>query len=293
LTATIGVDVGGTKVLGVVVDERGALVAEHRVPTPGTADALIAAMVDVVETLRRDHDVVALGAGVPGLVSRDAVLRFAPNLPGVVELPVGALLTEATGLPVRVDNDNTCALWGEHQLGAARDVDDVVLVGLGTGIGGGLLLDGRLVRGANGFAGEIGHMVVARGGIECVCGRRGCWERYASGTALGRLGRDAGVGQTGEDVTAAALAGDAAALEVFEDFADWFAVGLVNLVHVLDVSRCVIAGGVVEAGELLIDAVRRAFAARLVAPEHRPPVEIVGATLGERAGAIGAALLAR
>jgi glucokinase len=291
---TIGVDVGGTKVLGVVVDESGALLAEVRVPTPGTGDEVLAAMLDVIDRLRADHDgVTGIGAGVPGLVDRDAVLRFAPNLPGIVELPVGARLAEATGLPVRVDNDNTCALWAEHLLGAARDVDDAVLVGLGTGIGGGLLLDGRLVRGAHGFAGEIGHMVVARGGIRCVCGRKGCWERYASGTALGRMGREAGIGRTGEDVTAAAIAGDAAALAVFEEFADWFAIGLVNLVHVLDVSRCVIAGGVVEAGEVLIDAVRRAFAARLVAPEHRPPVEIVAATMGERAGAVGAALLAR
>jgi glucokinase len=289
---TIGVDVGGTKVLGVVVDDAGALVAEHRVPTPATGEALVAAMVDVIEVLRTPG-VVAIGAGVPGLVSREDVLRFAPNLPGVVELPVGPLLADATGLPVRVDNDNTCALWGEHLLGAARDVDDAVLVGLGTGIGGGLLLDGRLVRGAHGFAGEIGHMVVARGGIPCVCGRNGCWERYASGSALGRMGREAGIGTRGEEVTAAALAGDATALAVFDEFADWFAVGLVNLVHVLDVSRCVIAGGLVEAGEVLIDAVRRAFAAKLVAPEHRPPVEIVPAELGERAGAIGAALLAR
>jgi glucokinase len=292
LTTTIGVDVGGTKVLGVVADEDGTLLAEHRVPTPATGPALIDAMVDVVGALRTDA-VTGIGAGVPGLVSRDAVLRFAPNLPGVVELPVGALLAEATGLPGRVDNDNTCALWGEHLLGAARDVDDAVLVGLGTGIGGGLLLDGRLVRGAHGFAGEIGHMVVARGGIPCVCGRNGCWERYASGSALSRMGRDAGIAQTGEEVSALAIAGDAAALAVFEEFADWFAVGLVNLVHVLDVSRCVIAGGVVEAGEVLIDAVRRAFAARLVAPDHRPPVEIVAAEMGERAGAIGAALLAR
>ena len=293
MTSTAGVDVGGTKVLGVVVDETGTLLAEHRVPTPKTGDELVASMVDVVATLRAEHDIAGLGAGVPGLVDRDSVLRFAPNLPGIVELPIGALLSEATGLSVRVDNDNTCALWGEHLLGAARDVDDAVLVGLGTGIGGGLLVDGRLARGAHGFSGEIGHMVVARGGIPCVCGRDGCWERYASGSALGRMGREAGIGERGEDVTAAAIAGDATALAVFDEFADWFAVGLVNLVHVLDVSRCVIAGGLVEAGEVLIDAVRRAFAARLVAPEHRPPVEIVAAQLGERAGAIGAALLAR
>ena len=293
MSATIGVDVGGTKVLGVVVDDAGAVLAELRVPTPPTDDGLVAAMIDVVDKLRAEHDVVGLGAGVPGLVDRNAVLRFAPNLPGIVELPVGALLADATGLPVRVDNDNTCALWGEHLLGAARDATDVVLVGLGTGIGGGLLVDGRLARGAHGFAGEIGHMVVARGGIPCVCGHNGCWERYASGNALGRMARDAGIGERGEDVTTAAIAGDAAALAVFDEFADWFAVGLVNLVHVLDVSRCVIAGGLVEAGEVLIEAVRRAFRARVVAPEHRPPVEIVAAQLGERAGAIGAALLAR
>lgn len=291
---TIGVDVGGTKVLGVVVDDAGAVVASHRVPTPSGGDAVVDAMLGVIGELRRERDdVVAIGAGVPGLVDRDGVLRFAPNLPGVVELPVGRLLYDASRLPVTVDNDNTCALWGEHVAGAARNASDVVLVGLGTGIGGGLLLDGRLVRGAHGFAGEIGHMVVARGGIPCVCGRNGCWERYASGTALGRMAREAGIGERGEDVTAAAIAGDAAALALFDEFADWFAVGLVNLVHALDVSRCVIAGGLVEAGEVLLDAVRRAFGARLVAPDHRPPVEIVGASLGERAGAIGAALLAR
>jgi glucokinase len=255
--------------------------------------AMVGAMGETVAALRTRHDdVVAVGAGVAGLVTRQGTVRYSPNLPGVVELAVGPLLAELVGLPVQLDNDATCALWGEHMRGAARGAHDVVLVTLGTGVGGGLLLDGNLVRGANGFAGEIGHMVVARGGIECVCGRRGCWERYASGSALGRMGREAGIGDRGEDVTAAALAGDATALAVFDEFADWFAVGLVNLVHVLDVERCVIAGGLVEAGEVLIDAVRRAFAARIVAPEHRPAVDIVGAELGERAGAVGAALLA-
>ncbi|MEA3020031.1 MAG: glucokinase, partial [Actinomycetota bacterium] len=220
-TPTVGIDVGGTKVLGVVADAAGTVLAEHRVPTPPDGEQLIATMVELVARLRASHpDVTAVGAGVPGLVDRDAVLRFAPNLPGIVELAVGARLAGATGLPVRVDNDNTCALWGEHLLGAARDRTDVVLVGLGTGIGGGLLLDGRLARGTHGFAGEIGHMVVARGGIACVCGRHGCWEQYASGTALGRLGRESGAARIvelagglvddvrGEHVTAAATEGD-------------------------------------------------------------------------------------
>jgi glucokinase len=305
---TIGIDVGGTKVLGVVLDDGDAVVAEHRVPTPRGGDAVVAAVAEVAAELRTP-DVVGVGAGVPGFVDRSGVLRFAPNLPGVRELPVRARLADATGLPVRVDNDATCALWAEHVLGACADVDDAVLVTLGTGIGGGLLLDGRLARGANGFAGEPGHMVVDHDGLPCVCGRQGCWERYASGSALGRLARELTEGGRGgrlvelaggdplavrgEHVTAAAAEGDPEAVALFALLGDWFAVGLVNLVHILDVACCVIGGGLVEAGPVLLDPVRRSFAARVVAPEHRPPVTIVPAELGERAGAIGAALLAR
>jgi glucokinase len=254
--------------------------------------------------------VTALGVGLPGLVDRHGTLRFAPNLPGIVELPVGPTLAEAFGLPVRADNDATCAAWAEHQLGAAKGADTALLVTLGTGIGGGLVVDGLLVRGANGFAGEVGHMVVDDGGIPCTCGRRGCWERYASGTALGRQARAlvaegggtrlvelAGgdpAGVTGEHVTTAAAEGDADAVAVLAGFADWFALGLANLIHAFDPSRCVIGGGLVGAGDVVFGPIRTALAdVRLVAPEHRPPVEVVPATLGARAGAIGAALLAR
>lgn len=307
---TIGLDVGGTKVLGVVVDATGSVVAEHREPTPRGGEAVLAAM---AETIRRLSEVVpgvvALGAGVPGLVDREGTLRFAPNLPGVVELPVAARLHELTGLPVRVDNDATCALWGEHEAGVARGADNVLLVTLGTGIGGGLLLDGRLVRGANGFAGEFGHMVVDADGVACPCGRRGCWERYASGSGLGRMGReaaDAGTGWRlvdlaggdagdvrGEHVTTAAAEGDPGALAVVTRFADWFALGLANLVAIVDVRTCVIGGGLLEAGDTLLAPVRVAVAGSLMGGEHRPPVEIVAASLGEHAGAIGAAHLAR
>jgi glucokinase len=306
---TIGLDVGGTKVLGVALDGDGAVVAEHRERTPSGGDAVLGAMVATVERLRaRVPGVVAAGAGVPGLVDRGGVLRFAPNLPGVVDLPVAAVLAERTGLPVRVDNDATCALWGEHEAGAARGGDDVVLVTLGTGIGGGILADGELLRGANGFAGELGHMVVDAGGIECPCGRRGCWERYASGTGLGRMGRAAAAGPDGgrlralaggaegvrgEHVTAAAAEGDVAALAVLEQLAAWFALGLANLAAVLDVDTCVVGGGLVEAGATLLDPVRAAVDAQLVGAGHRPKMAIVPAALGEHAGAIGAAHLAR
>jgi len=308
---TLGLDVGGTKVLGVVLDDDGAVVAEHKEPTRRDAAGLIARLEAVATSLQNEAPgAVALGVGLPGLVDRAGTLRFAPNLPGIVELPVGPTLTEALGLPVRADNDATCAAWGEHQLGAAAGADTALLVTLGTGIGGGIVVDGRLVRGANGFAGEIGHMVVDDGGIPCPCGRSGCWERYASGSALGQQGRTlvAGGGGrrllelaggdpaavTGEHVTAAAVEGDAEALAVLDGFADWFALGLANLIHVFDPSRCVIGGGLVAAGPVVFDPIRTALSeVRLIAPEHRPPVEVVPATLGARAGAIGAALLAR
>jgi glucokinase len=308
---TIGLDVGGTKVLGVVLDDDAAVVAERKEPTRRDAAGLLEGLVAVATELRREAPAAsALGVGLPGLVDRHGTLRFAPNLPGVVELPVGPTLAEAFGLPVRADNDATCAAWAEHQLGAAKGADTALLVTLGTGIGGGLVVDGLLVRGANGFAGEVGHMVVDDGGIPCTCGRRGCWERYASGTALGQQARAlvaegggtrlvelAGgdpAGVTGEHVTTAAAEGDADAIAVLDGFADWFALGLANLIHAFDPSRCVIGGGLVGAGDVVFGPIRTALAdVRLVAPEHRPPVEVVPATLGARAGAIGAALLAR
>jgi glucokinase len=307
---TIGIDVGGTKVLGVAVDAGGVMVAEHREPTPEGGEAVLATMLTIVEQLRaRVPEVAALGAGVPGLVDRTGTLRIAPNLPGVVELAVATRLASATGLPTRVDNDATCALWGEHATGVARGADDVLLVTLGTGIGGGLLLDGQLTRGANGFAGEFGHMVVAAGGIRCPCGRSGCWERYASGSALGRMGREAAGGGgaarmvelaggdpadvRGEHVTAAAAEGDAAAQAVVAEFASWFAIGLANLVAIVDVRTCVVGGGLVEAGDVLLTPIREAVRGDLIAAGHRPPVDIVAATLGEHAGAVGAAHLAR
>lgn len=308
---TLGLDVGGTKVLGIVLDEAGAIVAEHQEPTRRDADGLMERLQAVAAALREQNpDVTAVGVGLPGLVDRAGTLRFAPNLPGIVELPVGPRLSEALGLAVQADNDATCAAWAEHQLGAAAGTDTALLVTLGTGIGGGLVVDGLLVRGANGFAGEIGHMVVDDGGIPCPCGRRGCWERYASGSALDREARDlvAGGGGarlvelaggdprrvTGVQVTAAAAEGDPDARDVLDRFADWFALGLANLIHVIDPSRCVVGGGLVAAGDVVLGPIRTALGeTRLIAPEHRPPVEVVPASLGPRAGAIGAALLAR
>lgn len=282
---------------------------EARRPTPRGAAAIVDTLVATAgDVLGAIGGAVAVGAGVPGLVDVTGVLQVAPNLPGVSELPVQALLAERLGLPVQVDNDATCAAWAERELGAARGADHAVLVTLGTGIGAGIVADGRLYRGRHGFAGEAGHMIVDPNGPRCPCGQRGCWERYASGSGLGRIAREAAhagraarivelaggdaEGVRGEHVTVAAAEGDGDALTVMETYGWWLALGLANLANLLDPEVFVLGGGLVEAGEVLLEPTRRAFDELVEGVRYRE-VRIVAAELGERAGAIGAALLAR
>lgn len=283
------------------------MVDERRLPTPVGETALLGTLAQVATDVQASGAATGVGVGVPGLVDREGVLRFAPNLVGVADLPIGAELGARLGLPVRVDNDATCATWGERQVGAAKGYDDVLLVALGTGIGGGIVTEGRLMRGANGFAGEVGHMMVDPDGPPCPCGKRGCWERFASGSGLARLGRlaaEAGRGARilvlaggdasqvrGEHVTVAAAEGDAEAAAVMVDFGWWVAVGLANLANVFDPQAFVLGGGLVEIGDLLLAPVRAAFADLITGGTHRPAVPILPAALGERAGAIGAASL--
>ena len=289
---TVGIDLGGTKCLGVVIDAHGSVVNESRADTPQGGDAIVDTLVAVVSQVVGERQIDGVGIGVPGLVNAEGVLRFAPNLPGVVELNVAARVGARVGRHVLVDNDANCAAWAERCVGAGRGRDHAILVTLGTGIGGGLVLGGQLHRGANGFAGEIGHMVVDPDGPECPCGQRGCWERFASGSGLGRLARDAGFARA-EDVTAGATRGDAAARSVMASFGWWVALGLANLANAFDPEVFVLGGGLVEAGDVLLDPVRASFADLVEAADHRPRIEIVAAELGEHAGAIGAALLAR
>lgn len=312
-----GIDVGGTKVLGRAfsVDAPTVVLAEALLPTPSGTDAVLATMTTVGETLAKDPAVLdqggltAVGVGVPGLVTSEGVLRFAPNLPGITELAVRTVLADRLGVAVSVDNDGNCAAWCEAVLGSARGATNAMLVTLGTGIGGGIVLGGKLYRGSNGFAGEPGHMVVDPVGPLCPCGRRGCWERFGSGTGLGRLGREAAeagrapsvleaaggdaAAITGQHITAAALAGAADALVIFRDFAWWVALGIANLVNILDLEIVVVGGGLAGAGDVLLDPVRASFAGLVLAPAHRPPIDIVAATFGPEAGSIGAGLLAR
>jgi glucokinase len=310
---TVGVDLGGTKCLGALVDETGHVVDEMRLPTPVGGDAIIDAIATVASDLiarsPAPAHVPGVGVGVPGLVDGRGVLRFGPNLPGITELPVRELLEARLDRRVVVENDATCAGWAERQVGAGRVCDNMLLVTLGTGIGGGIIVGGQLYRGSHGFSGEIGHMVVDPHGPPCPCGQRGCWERFASGSGLGRLAREAAhAGRArrilelangdpenvrGEHVTAAAAEGDREAGEVMRAFGWWVALGLANLANVFDPELFVLGGGLIDAGDVLLAPVRDSFHSLVEAAEHRPPIDIVPAALGERAGVIGAALLAR
>jgi glucokinase len=322
-----GIDIGGTKVLGIALGPDDAVVAEVRVPTPrgrvGTeddggeagpgsevADAIADVVAQLDVTAGLGHAKPPIGVGAPGMLDREGRLRFSPNLPQAHGVDWRRLMGERlVGRTFVIENDATFAVLAEHQLGAARSFRHVVMVTLGTGIGGGLVVDGAVQVGANGFAGEIGHMVVDPAGPPCPCGRRGCWERYASGGGLGLLAREAALAGKlpgvvaraggdpesvrGEDVTAAVLDGDADARRVVEQVGWWVGFGLANLACVLDPECFVLGGGLVGAGDVLLDPARRAFAELVEGGAARPPTAIVAAAFGDRAGAVGAALAAR
>ncbi len=312
----VGLDLGGTKVLGVVVDAAaaGGPLIEEKVATPRGAEAVVDTLADLGAQLRDraagelGRPATALGVGAPGLVDRGGTLHLAPNLPGVVDIGFAAVLEERLGLPVAVENDATCAAWGEHERGASRGHDHSLLITLGTGIGAGITVKGEVLRGANGFAGEPGHMVIDPDGLMCPCGRRGCWERYASGSGLGQLAREAAhAGRAdaalalaggdpedvrGEHLTTAAAGGDGQAKEVLARFGWWVALGIANLVNLLDSDIVVIGGGLVSAGDLILEPTRTSYRELVLGADHRPTVPIVPALLGGHAGAIGAALLA-
>jgi glucokinase len=306
---SVGIDVGGTKVLGVLLDPAQPLdgLGEDRVPTPEGGDGLIGLVAELAD--RIGPEASAVGVGIPGLVNRRGQMIMGPHLRKLRNVDLTARLRERTGrATVVVDNDANCAALAEQRAGAARGFDNALVVTLGTGIGAGIVIDGHLVHGAAGFAGEAGHMVIDANGPPCPCGKRGCWERFASGTGLGRLARDAAnAGRLdaavelaggdpeavrGEHVTAAARAFDPGALAVIGELAHWIALGLANLVNILDPGIIVIGGGLVEAADLILPEVRNRFPDLVMAGALRPEVPIVAAELGERAGAIGAALLA-
>jgi glucokinase len=309
---TVGIDIGGSKVLAGVVDETGTVLERVLRPTPGTSvRAVEDTVVDAVTELGSRHDVAAVGIGAAGFVdpSRSVVL-FSPHLAWRDE-PLRDAVMSRLRLPVVVDNDANTAALAETRFGAARGHRQVLCVTLGTGIGGALVLDGKVYRGSNGMAGEFGHMQVVPRGRRCECGNRGCWEQYASGNALVREAREmiqAGspVAQglrdlvggdvdalTGPMVSQAASDGDPTAVELITEVGTWFGTGLASVTAALDPSCIVIGGGVSQAGDLLLEPTRRAFARSLVGRGFRTEPAIVLAALGPDAGFIGAADMAR
>ena len=279
----IGIDVGGTKCLGVAVDVNGEVVQQFRLPTPH-ADALCDTLNEIFIQL---GGASPLGIGVPGLISPEGVIRATPNLVGANELALRQLVEDRLGIKVFVENDATCAALGEWKLGAAQGATDAWVITLGTGIGGGFIAGSVLQRGAHGFAGEVGHMVVDPNGPLCPCGRNGCWERYASGNGLSYLAN----GEKGEDVLSRAKAGAEDALSIVDAFARWVALGLVNLTNMTDPDVIVVGGGVIVSADVVMPRIGHWFEQLLYSPRHRAHPRLVAAQLGEQAGAIGAAML--
>jgi len=291
VTLAAGIDVGGTKCLGIVIDVDADISSEHdiirevRYPTPH-ASKLVDTLTELAIEL---GEVETISVGVPGLITLDGVMRASPNIPGSVDVAVKSELTTKLRRPIYVDNDGNAAALAEWRFGAGRGARNMWMVTLGTGIGGGHVVNGVVQRGVNGFAGEIGHMVVHPDGPRCTCGRKGCWEVYASGRGLRMLAS----GEPGESVIERARHGETDAVAVLEAYARWVAIGISNVTNVSDPDVIVIGGGVSEAADIIMPMIRRWFVETLYSPEQRKHPDLRIAQLGEHAGAIGAALLPR
>lgn len=307
----MGIDIGGTKALCMAIDPAdGAILATAKASSRGSGPELVETLTGLVREVEAASGQVAesIGIGIAGLVTRDGVVRYSPNLPDIVEFPVADAMRAATGLPVACGNDATAGTWAEHRLGAGKGSDDMLFVALGTGIGMGLVAHGTVILGANGFTGEAGHMVVDVDGPAHITGQQGPWEYFASGNALGRLAREAaadgrfahGVDLAGSPekvsgfhVSHGVREAEPEAQAILDQFCDNVAVGLANLVLILDPEVVVIAGGVSDLGEPLRAGIQDALHHRLLGADHRPTVEVRVATMGSEACAIGASLMAQ
>jgi len=306
---TIGVDLGGTKMLVGVLADTEPLYEQREASTGQTEDELVELLVREVEEAREARPgVTAVGLGIPATIDHDSgVAVAAVNLP-LSDLPIRDIVSERTGLPVFVDNDGNVAALAEYLYGAAKGMPHIVMLTVGTGIGGGLILGGEIYRGSTGAGAELGHVVIQVDGPPCQgnCPNHGCVEALASGTALGREGRAAaesnpnsalgkllaaGEEVDGKTVTEAALAGDELAIEVFELIGGRLGVACSSFANIFQPNAIVVGGGVIAAGDLLLEPARREVRERALNPMNKTP--ILEATLGNDAGMIGAAALAR
>jgi glucokinase len=313
MSLTVGVDVGGTKVLGGVVDASGKVLATSRRDTPRKGGSeLTKTIAEVALELMQSHSVSAVGVSAAGFVSSDRKTMLAtPNIADWNGVQLDLELTKLIGLPVVIENDANAAAWGEAKFGAGRNQAHMMMLTIGTGVGGGIVVNNQLYRGAFGIAAEFGHLRVVPEGHLCGCGARGCFEQYASGSALGRHAREAisaspdlarnllargdGTidGLTGQAITDAAREGDAVALAAFQTTAQYLGAGIASLAVLLDPSCVVIGGGVIDAGEILLAPTREAMKRYMPFAGKHPYPEIVAAELGNEAGLVGVADLAR
>ena len=303
----IGVDVGGTKIAAAVVTPEGEVLNEVRYPSSGPKERLLSSMARSVNEVRDGFEVGGVCLAVPGTVSTvENKIIDAPNLHAIEGIPLKDELEERTGLTTTVENDANAAAWGEFRFGAGSEVSHLIFITLGTGVGGGVISHGVLLRGAQGAGGEMGHITIQATGPRCGCGNHGCLEALASGTAIARRARevasekpDSALGQLaveravlGEDVAKLARQGDEAAISVLRETGVWLGIGLAGFVNVFNPEVIAIGGGAARAGDLILDAARHEVRLRAMSPS-RDLVEIKEATLGADSGVLGAAALAR
>ena len=303
----IGVDVGGTKIAAAVVTTEGEILIEVRYPSAGPKERLLSSIARSVNEVRDGFEVGGVCLAVPGTVSTEEnKIIDAPNLHAIEGIPLKDELEERTGIMTTVENDANAAAWGEYRFGAGSEVSHLIFITLGTGVGGGVISHGVLLRGAQGAGGEMGHITIQATGPRCGCGNHGCLEALASGTAIARRAREvasekpnSALGRLaveravlGEDVAELARQGDEAAISVLHETGVWLGIGLAGFVNIFNPEVIAIGGGAARAGDLILDAARHEVHLRAMSPS-RDLVEIKEATLGAESGVLGAAALAR
>jgi glucokinase len=311
LVHAIGIDIGGTKIAGGLVSEDGTIVRQERRPTPaGDGEAIIQAVVEIVQSLRADGEIAGVGVAAPGFIdAAQSTVYYTPNIPWRSEPLRADLAAQLPGLDITIDNDANAAGWAEYRFGAGRGRRDMTLLTVGTGVGGAIVTEGRLFRGGFGAGAEIGHMRVVPGGLPCGCGQRGCIEQYGSGRALLRYANEIadqrGIGQAlaaaraehgeldGHHVYELIVAQDPGALFALRELGGWLGQAAASLSAVLDPELFVFGGGVAAAGDLLLEPIREAYLAHLPARGFHPEPDFATAELVNDAGIVGAADLAR
>ena len=308
----IGIDIGGTKIAGALVDQDGKILKESRVPSPAQdAQAMVAAVAGLINELAEGEDVLGAGVAAAGFIdAKQANIIYAPNINWRNE-PFKARLEEKVSIPVIIENDANAAGWAEYRFGAGKNYQHMVMLTLGTGVGGAIIVDGRMLRGGFGVAGELGHLRIVPDGRLCGCGQRGCIEQYGSGSALLKAARKlagsggpagqrllelqtaAGGELSGQEVYQAILERDAGALRILAELGEYVGTAIASLSAVLDPEIVVIGGGVSAAGDLLLEPMRKAYLDHLPARGFRPELKIVAAEFVNDAGVVGAADLAR